>query len=199
MTHAGHVYAVRSADEVPRIGREEGERMASLAERLASAGFPCATVSVGSTPTAPFAAEVAGITEIRPGNYVFHDMTQVALGSAAIEDCALSVLATVISRPDKGRAVIDAGAKSLALDRGAHGTQQLEGYGYLPSAGRWVSRLSEEHGVIAAPAVPWREGDRVRIIPNHACPVANLFACAWVVEDDRVLDCWTVDARSGAP
>ena len=91
---------------------------------------------------------VPGVTEIRPGNYVFYDRMQVALGSALRSDCALTVLTTVISRPSSDRAVIDAGSKTFALDRGAHGLEALLGYGEDNEFGLVLDRLSEEHGVI---------------------------------------------------
>jgi D-serine deaminase-like pyridoxal phosphate-dependent protein len=129
-------------------------------------------VSVGSTPTARHALGVDGVTECRPGNYVFHDASQVALGTCAPEDCALTIVATVVSAPAADRAVVDAGSKTLSSDplRPREG-----GYGQVLGGATRLARLSEEHGVLAvAPGESFRVGQRVRLLPNHACVVANL-------------------------
>jgi len=195
LTHAGHVYAAGSKDQVEQIGSAEGERMVRIADMLRRHGFPCPVVSVGSTPTVRYSAAVAGVTEIRPGHYIFNDMMQVALGSATVDDCALTVLVTVISCSTNGRVVIDAGSKALALDRGAHGNALLPGYGYCHEQNCWVERLSEEHGVITGEVETVSIGRRLRIIPNHACAVVNGFDEAWLVAGDRVKQRMRIDAR----
>jgi D-serine deaminase-like pyridoxal phosphate-dependent protein len=120
---------------------------------------------------------------------------QVALGAAGPDDCALTVAATVISRPAGDRAVVDAGAKTLGLDRGAHGSSSLPHYGSLVEADGALARLSEEHGVVEVPASSrLAVGDPVRILPNHACAVANLADGYAVVRAGRVVDWWPVDA-----
>ena len=121
MTHAGHAYGAASIDRVAEIGRQEGTIMVDMARQLRAASHAIDVVSVGSTPTAAHVVAIPGLTELRVGNYVFNDMMQVALGSAVIEQCALSVMASVISTPAPGRVVLDAGSKALGLDRGAHG------------------------------------------------------------------------------
>jgi len=171
-THAGHAYEARTPEGVGRIARQEGQRLARVAERLRQAGLRIEEVSVGSTPTAARAMEVGGVTECRPGNYVFHDASQVALGTCTIEDCALTVLATVVSVPAADRAVVDAGSKTLSSDalRPRPG-----GYGQVLGRSSRLAKLSEEHGVLAVePGERFRVGDRVRLLPNHACVVANL-------------------------
>lgn len=192
MTHAGHAYAAPSADEIARIGREEGERLVRTAETLRAAGIPCDVVSVGSTPTVRHSARVTGVTEIRPGNYVFHDAIQVALGVVAEDRCALSVLATVTARPAPDRVVLDAGAKTLSTDRGA---RAIPGFGRL-AGGDVVGKLSEEHGLVTVDsASPRKIGDRVRIVPNHACVTVNLHDRLRVVRGTRVEAEWAVAAR----
>jgi D-serine deaminase-like pyridoxal phosphate-dependent protein len=173
LTHAGHAYAAADLAEVKRIGQHEGQLMVEVANELRRRGIPVDVVSVGSTPTAKFAGEVPGVTEIRPGNYVFYDATQVALGVAEQEQCSLKVIATVVSKPTPARAVIDAGAKVLALDRGAHGSSSIQGHGLLSNPQWRLSRLSEEHGIVEGENLP-KIGDIIEIIPNHACPVINL-------------------------
>ena len=190
-THAGHAYAAGSARELDRIGREEANSVLRAAELIGSVEV----VSVGNTPTAARSIAQPGVTEARPGNYVFYDGMQVALGAARREDCALTVAATIISRPAPDRAVLDAGAKTLGLDRGAHGTSSLPHYGSLVGTNGTLARLSEEHGVLELPvSSAVRIGETVRILPNHACAVANLAAGYAVIRADRVVDWWRVDA-----
>jgi D-serine deaminase-like pyridoxal phosphate-dependent protein len=115
-THAGHAYASTTRRSIDEIARLEGETLARTAARLRRAGLPIDEVSVGSTPTAARAMTVPGVTECRPGTYVFHDASQVALGTCEARDCALTVLATVVSVPAADRAVVDAGSKTLSSD-----------------------------------------------------------------------------------
>jgi D-serine deaminase-like pyridoxal phosphate-dependent protein len=196
-THAGHAYGARSPDEVASIGRREGEQLVETAGLLRAHGIECEVVSVGSTPTAMHAGAVPGVTEIRPGNYVFYDRMQVALGSAALADCALTVLARVISRPQPRRAVLDAGSKTFALDRGAHGMDALPGYGEDRQHGLILQRLSEEHAVIENADQSVHVGDRLRVVPNHACTVANLADSLVGVRSDRVCEVMPVLVRGG--
>ena len=190
-THAGHAYAAQSAAELERIGQEEADPVLRAAELVGFVG----SISVGNTPTAARSIAVPGVTEARPGNYVFYDGMQVALGAAGPDDCALTVAATIISRPAGDRAVVDAGAKTLGLDRGAHGSSSLPHYGSLVEADGALVRLSEEHGVVELPGSSrLGVGDPVRILPNHACAVANLADGYAVVRGGRVVDWWPVDA-----
>ncbi|MBD3403465.1 hypothetical protein GF420_11255, partial [candidate division GN15 bacterium] len=195
MTHAGHAYGASSDHELAGIGRAEGEQLLTLAEHLCEQGVSVATISVGSTPTARHVVAVTGITELRVGNYIFNDMMQVALGSAEIDQCALTVLATVISMPTNDRAVIDAGSKALGLDRGAHGKENIRGFGTVVGRDMVISRLSEEHGVIELPGHGLALGERVRIIPNHACPVVNLYDRAYLVDGEAVVESLPISAR----
>ncbi len=196
-THAGHAYGATSPEALAAIGRQEGEAVVTAARMLREAGIPVPIVSVGSTPTMTVSPFVSGVTEMRPGNYVFHDAMQVMLKVCTWEDCALTVLATVIGvYPD--RLVIDAGSKAIGLDRGAHGLSQLTGYGRFINHPDWVlARLSEEHGVIDLPAGPGdvRPGDQVRFVPNHACAAVNLHPVLNVVEGGRLVAAWPIRAR----
>jgi D-serine deaminase-like pyridoxal phosphate-dependent protein len=173
MTHGGHAYNQTTREAIERVGREEGRVMVETAELLRRNGIEVETVSVGSTPAAQYCASVPGVTEIRPGTYVFGDLTQIDLFSCKMEDCALSILATVISCPTKNRAVMDAGKKALTSDpRGRSGKDG--GYGRIVEKQVAITRLSEEHGVIESDA-DFEIGEKVRIIPNHACVVVNMF------------------------
>lgn len=198
-THAGQVYAATARSEVEKIGRHEGRVMVETAELLRRFQVAVEVVSVGSTPTVKISGRVDGVTEIRPGNYVFYDAIQVGLGVASQQQCALSVLAAVISKPAPGRIIVDAGSKTLALDRGAHGAEIVGGFGLIPEAPAYkISRLSEEHGIIDTTAAsgPGPDiGERIEIIPNHACVVANLAEKLHLRQKGRPVDTWPVAAR----
>ena len=188
LTHAGHVYTAKNGEEVREIGRYEVEFMVDLAEKLKSQGIDVKEISIGSSPAAKLLSKFPGITEIRPGNYVFNDMTQVSLGSAEISHCSLSVLATVISTPSSNRAVIDAGSKSLNLDKVLYGDRIHDGHGYIYNKYAIISRLSEEHGMISFDNETFTIGEKIRIIPNHACTVVNLYDYAYLVDGKNVLE-----------
>ncbi len=190
LTHAGHVYACSNAAEVEKIGKNEGSVMVAAADSLRQAGIDVEVVSIGATPTVKHGGLIPGVTEIRPGNYVFYDAMQVALGVVPLERCSLAVESTVVSRPTPQRAVIDAGAKVLALDTGAHGNKLLSGHGILPNPSWKLTRLSEEHGIIEGATLPGI-GEKVKIVPNHACPVVNL-TDELLLSDGNI---WQVAAR----
>lgn len=192
-THAGHAYLAASRGEVEAIARAEGEVLSSAAEAVRAEGLAVAEVSVGSTPTARDAMSVSGVTECRPGNYVYHDASQVSLGTCAIADCAMSVLATVVSVPAADRAVLDCGSKTLSSD-----TLRPHGFGHGWILGRKsrLEKLSEEHGVVRVePGESFRVGERVRVLPNHACVVSNLHDRVVLARGERVEGEWTVAAR----
>jgi D-serine deaminase-like pyridoxal phosphate-dependent protein len=177
---------------------------ALLRDLAARSGVRCEELSVGSTPTARFSAREKGLTEIRPGNYAYFDRTQVGVGSAAWSDCALTVLARVVSRPARDRIIFDSGSKTLTND-GAPGFTPLEGhgavledvYGSEPNPSLIVERLSEEHATVrvADGRSPLQTGDLVRIVPNHSCVVSNLVDRVWLVDGDAVLESLPVAAR----
>jgi D-serine deaminase-like pyridoxal phosphate-dependent protein len=167
---------------------------------LRRAGLPPAVVSGGSTPTVWHTHEVHGVTEFRPGTYVYNDRTTVAIGACAAEDCALTVLATVISTAVPGQAVVDAGTKALGREpmRGVPG----EGFGHLLDHPEVVvSKMWEEHGTLDLSQTDWRPavGDRVRIVPNHVCIVTHLFDTAVGIRGDRVETSWPIAARGRDP
>jgi len=192
-THAGHGYLAENRAGVEEIARLEGERLVEAATRLREAGLPIDEVSVGSTPTAAVAMHVGGVTECRPGNYVFHDASQVALGTCGVEDCALTIVATVVSVPAADRAVVDAGSKTLSSDPLR---PRAGGYGRILGRESRIEKLSEEHGVVAvAPGEAFRVGERVRILPNHACVVANLHDRLVGVSGERVETVLAIEAR----
>ena len=193
MTHEGHVSA-HGADRsaLEEAGRRAGRALAGVADKLRAAGTPVDIVSVGSTPAASSAPFADGVTEARPGTYVFYDANQVFYGSAEWEDCALTVAARVVSRPRPETAVIDAGQKAMSSDP----SQAGQGYGALPGRDIRFDRAYEEHGVLTGPgAEELQVGDLVSIIPNHACQTVNMWSGAAVVRDGAVADRWDIVAR----
>jgi D-serine deaminase-like pyridoxal phosphate-dependent protein len=171
-THGGQGYSGETPERVAAAGREEGRIVAEAAEAVRDAGLPISEVSLGSTPTVRAAIERSGVTECRPGTYVYQDLSQVSLGTCALEDCAMTVLATVVSVPAADRAVVDAGSKTLSSDPLR---PRPDGHGLVLGTRSRIARLSEEHGVLRVVAGDrFRVGQKVRIVPNHTCVVSNL-------------------------
>jgi D-serine deaminase-like pyridoxal phosphate-dependent protein len=196
-THEGSVYGAGDVSARAAVAHEQVGRLVKIAEELRRQGYDIDIVSSGSTPGAKAALEVAGITEMRPGNYVFYDVMQVGFGVTDFDHCAMSVLAQVVSHQAPERAVIDAGAKAFSTDQGAHGKQTASGHGVIKGRpGISLERLSEEHGWLhLAPGEDVALGERLEIIPNHACVVTNLFNEVAVVRAGKVVDRWRVAAR----
>jgi D-serine deaminase-like pyridoxal phosphate-dependent protein len=191
-THAGQGYHCDTEDGLVEVGKHEAETLSGVARELRAAGFGCEAVSVGSTPTAIHAMR-ADVTEARPGTYVYYDATQANLGLCTLDDCAITVLATVVSVPAADRAVLDAGTKMLTSDPLR---PKPVAHGFIVGRESRLSRLSEEHGVVAvAPGESFRVGERVRVIPNHACVVSNLQDRVYAVRQGRVEAVWPVAAR----
>jgi D-serine deaminase-like pyridoxal phosphate-dependent protein len=204
LSHAGHGYHAESNDTLERIAACEIQILTRLAAGLKSAGVEIQEISVGATPTARFIATQKGVTEMRPGNYVFFDRTQVGLGSASVEQCSLGIVATVVSRPDPARVVFDAGSKTLSSD-GLRGFGTSVGYGLVyaslearhPDPSIVIERLSEEHSVARVPTdCRLKAGDRVHLLPNHACVVANLTEEMLLVDGLEIVDRISVAARA---
>ncbi len=207
MTHAGHSYNCRNLAEVEAVA--EAERLAAVtaAERLRGIGLATPIISVGSTPTAFHARSLAGVTETRPGVYMFQDLFQVQIGSGTPESMAVTVLASVIHRRiAENRVVIDAGGMALSKDRSTASAPRDYGFGLvLDAQGRRsfgeaiVERANQEHGVVTAPApLPFDRfgvGTLVRVAPNHVCMTAAAYDRYHVVGDvvgdeGAVIDVW---------
>jgi D-serine deaminase-like pyridoxal phosphate-dependent protein len=173
-----------------------GAAIASATAALDRAGLAPAVVSGGSTPTVWRTHEIGGITEMRPGTYVYNDRGTSEIGACAPDDCALTVLATVVSTSVPNQAVIDAGAKAL----GREPMRGVEGEGWAALLDRpevLVTRMSEEHGILDLSRTSWRPavGETVRVVPNHVCIVVHLNDVVYGVRGDRVERSWKVDAR----
>jgi D-serine deaminase-like pyridoxal phosphate-dependent protein len=199
LSHAGHAYRASSAEELRSIADREAAVLVALKARAAASGIPLDELSVGATPTFRFSVTAREVTELRPGNYVYFDRTQVTLGSASLDDCALTVLATVVSKPSADRIILDCGSKTLSSDLAPH----VAGYGVVLTRdgsaiddSLSIDRLSEEHATVGARGGTALEpGDRVRVLPNHSCVVSNLVDDVQLVEGDRVVDTLRVAAR----
>jgi len=193
MTHEGQVNSTDGVEGMTETALSAGHAIIDSAELLREHGFDIQVVSVGSTPAAFTTTTIEGVTEMRPGTYVFNDRAYLRFGLKP-EDCAMRILATVTSRPAPDRAIVDAGSKTLTSDMapGAAGHGLIVDY---PDA--VIVRISEEHGVVHLPpsAQGLKVGDKVEIIPNHVCPTVNLQDEMYVVRDGEVVDTWPVVAR----
>lgn len=175
---------------------EIGDALDDALAGLTRAGLRPSVVSGGSTPTLWRTHEIPGVTEFRPGTYVYNDRTTAAIGACEWEDCALTVLATVVSTAVPGQAVIDAGTKALGREpvRGTAG----EGFGQLLEHPEVViARMSEEHGVLELGDSSWRPdvGEQVRVVPNHVCIVVHLNDVVYGARGGRIVSSWPVAAR----
>jgi D-serine deaminase-like pyridoxal phosphate-dependent protein len=198
MTHEGQAYGA-SPDTLREVSQRAGRTMVETAGFIRSAGIEVDVVSVGSTPSARHIVEVPGVTEVRPGTYIFQDYNQVRLGVATVADCAAVVHATVVARPASDRAVVDAGTKAVAADRNMIVVDR-EGFGGVVDRPEWFfARASEEHGVLLrredAAMRPLTIGERVQLIPNHICPAINLYDRLVVHRGGVVEGSWAVTAR----
>jgi D-serine deaminase-like pyridoxal phosphate-dependent protein len=202
LTHAGHSYHARSREELLAVARHERDLMREFAGRLRDEGVEVPVVSVGSTPTMTQVDHLDGVDEARPGNYIFFDAFQATLGSCGFEDCALTVLASVVHR-DRARrkVVLDAGAIALSKDRGPAELDPACGFGRVLDVeggelGLRVGSVSQEHGEVFVEddglldALP--VGARVRVLANHSCLTAAQHSHYHVLEGGRVVDRWEI-------
>jgi D-serine deaminase-like pyridoxal phosphate-dependent protein len=194
-THAGHVYSATNTQEVGQIAKDE-QHAIRVAQNVFGPMPSFHTSAIGSTPTILASQSFEGITEIRPGNYVFLDRTQIFLGVASVNQCALRVRTSVLSRPSSDRIIIDAGSKQLSLDKGAHGTQTLQSFGLVvEEQDADLYSLSEEVGWVRIPMQSKiKPGDILHIVPNHACATASCYRHLRVVDKNgKHIDTWDLD------
>lgn len=197
LTHSGHSYHAHGPGELCRIAEEERSVMVELAGRLRDAGVEVPAISIGSTPAMSAARNLEGVTEARPGNYVFHDYSQAVIGSCTLANVAVTVISSVVStQPATNHAVIDAGALSLSKDtgselapRGSMGEIFADYPNRTLRPDARVVTVSQEHGVVSAPL---KVGERVRIVPNHSCLTVAQFDEYAVVRGDNVVDRWKI-------
>lgn len=205
LSHAGHGYGATSEAQIRGIAEAEAATMTALADAVRAKGIEVAEISVGATPTVRYSVDQKGLTELRPGNYIYFDRTQVSLGAAAWDDCALTVLARVVTKPAPDRIILDSGSKTLTNDL-ARGFAPAPGYGAVlhaitdvqaPDDSLVVERLSEEHANVRVTSGTHalEPGDLVRIVPNHSCVVSNLVDSAWLVDGEDVIERLEISAR----
>jgi D-serine deaminase-like pyridoxal phosphate-dependent protein len=202
LTHAGHSYHARSKEELRAIAQHERDLMVDFAAALRARSLPVETVSIGSTPTITHVSHLDGIDEARPGNYIFFDAFQATLGSCRMEDCALTVLASVVHRNrSRRKIVIDAGAIALSKDRGAVEFDAACGYGQVldlsgNNLGLRVNALSQEHGEVEVSDEKifeqFKVGTRLRVLANHSCLAAAQHSHYDVLENGRIVDRWEI-------
>lgn len=179
-------------------GIDEGKRMVELANRLRENGITIRDVSVGSTSTSASAATVPGVTEIRPGTYVFYDARQEKYGCCTEDEIAAKVKVTVVSRPSKNRAIIDGGNKTFSTDiQPNQAPVYLNGFGkVVDHPNITLERFSEEHGILRIEGdSPIKVGDTLEIIPNHICTTINLHNYVYIEDENGELERYEVKAR----
>jgi len=197
-THEGHASHASSLDEIKSVSRQVGRLMVDTSDLIRRAGIEIQVVSVGSTPAVMAGEIVKGITEIRSGTYVFFDASGVIMGIVSENDCAATVMGTVISRPKPDRAILDAGSKVLTVSKGTNMAGQSAGYGLIKGVkGAVLENLNEEHGFVrlSNPDREFEVGERVEVIPYHICPVINLFDEMVGIRNGRVEVVWPILAR----
>ncbi len=185
MTHAGGSYDAHNIDEIKQAARAECEAVITVAKRLRGHGIICPILSVGSTPTAHYAEDLSGISEVRAGVYTTFDLVMLNLGVCNLDDIAMAVVTTVIGHnQDKNWLLVDAGWMALSRDRGTAGQKQDYGYGLvcdhqgnaIPNV--CVTSVNQEHGVIALPdgysVADFPIDSQLRVLPNHACATAAM-------------------------
>ncbi|MGG1662523.1 alanine racemase [Brevibacillus sp. NRS-1366] len=194
LSYFGQIYREKGKESLRSVVKTESELIRRVTGDLQEVGISLSIISSGSTPSSLLCEDLHGATEVRAGNYIFNDVTAMKLGLVEERDCALRVIATVVSLPIPGRATIDAGSKTLTSDRAQH----HEGYGIV--AGHpfvEIIALNEEHGMLQfdPASVAFSIGDRIEIIPNHACVIPNLNDSLNAVRKGKVVDTISIDAR----
>ena len=192
--YPGHIKDMEDAGREALAGLNR--LLEEILNELRAAGIEPRVVSGGSTPTLFHSHEIAGLTEIRPGTYVFNDINTVRSGGCTLSQCAASIHTTVVSTPRPGHMIIDGGSKTFSSDRLSTGAEVT--FGHLVEApGARFHKMNEEHGYIdlTQAGAPFHPGDRVRVIPNHICVAVNLHEQVYGVRGDVVQEVWRVDAR----
>jgi D-serine deaminase-like pyridoxal phosphate-dependent protein len=187
-TYEGQFYNIRNVKRRGLLAKRTIGRFVEAAKRIRKTGIELPVLSCGSTPTAKSVAEVEGVTELQPGNYVFYDVMQAELGSAKLNDCAQRVLTTVISTAAAGRAVVDAGSKAFSHDQGRFPEP-------LGAKGMKAIDIHEEHLTLRVRSSSVHIGDQVQFVPYHACTTTNMFEQIRMVRQNEVVASWPVAAR----
>ena len=199
-THPGQVYGITDGSEIPRVSKEESESLKIAKDSLAENSLDIKIVATGSTPTFFDVVSDPNINYLRPGNYPFYDNIQLSLGVCEEKDCSLTVLGTIISRPSDDLFIVDIGSKCLGLDKGAHGSSLISGFGKVKGHDELVViGLSEEVSKIKIEGeTNLKVGDKIQIIPNHSCSAANMTNYIIGFRNDTVERIIDVDVRGNS-
>jgi len=206
LTHAGQSYDAKNRTELLAYAEQERSVMVEFGERMRAKGYPLPMISIGSTPTMSVVENLDGINEIRPGNYAFYDYTQVMIGSCGVADCALTVLASVVShQPNARHFVTDAGALALSKDLGpVHISNDMDMGIIFEDYDRkrlhshvHLKVLSQEHSKVMYSSPErvtdqFKVGDKVRILEHHSCLTAANFDYFYVVKGYDIVDRWKI-------
>jgi D-serine deaminase-like pyridoxal phosphate-dependent protein len=192
--YPGHIKSVDESGQ--RALSQLSDLLHGILDDFRAAGIETGIVSGGSTPTLFHSHEIHGLTEIRPGTYVFNDLNTIRSGACALEDCAATILATVVSTARPGQMIIDGGSKTFSSDRLANTAEVTFGQ-IVEAPGARFHKMNEEHGFVdlSHAEAEFSVGDRVRVIPNHICVAVNLHEKVYGVRGDTVEEVWPVDAR----
>ncbi|MFB5680914.1 alanine racemase [Paenibacillus terreus] len=193
LSYAGQIYGESSKESIRAMAKSEALLLKQSADMIREAGIDLTVVSGGSSLSSKFAQDLDGVTEVRAGNYLFHDVGQLSMGMVTVDDCALRVVTTVVSVPAPGRAIIDAGSKTLTTDM----MPFSKGYGYIIEQPEIeIFKLNEEHGFLRYdPSLSLQIGQQLTIIPNHACVIPNLCDEVLGVRAGKVVERIKIDAR----
>jgi D-serine deaminase-like pyridoxal phosphate-dependent protein len=187
-TYEGHLYRIKDVKQRAVAATRIIKQYVEVGNRLRKAGVEIPTICCASTLTAAVTAKVPGVSELHPGNYVFYDLMQVERGSAVFENCAQSVLTTVISTPTTDRCVVDAGSKAFVNDQCMF-PRALQHADLTPFS------ITEEHLACTMKKTKLRVGDKVQFVPYHACTATNMFDQLYLVNGDEVVENWPISAR----
>jgi len=210
-THEGNVYTAKNQKELEKMSLKAAEDMVNTAKLLNSKGIRVEVVSIGSTPGVKYNATYPGITEVRPGAYIFNDISQIDYGFCGLEECAVSILVTIISKPAPNRVLCDAGSKeifppvcwmrfkngSVLLDWAKVEIGRIVDLNHRPLRGVTLEKIHEEYGFITLGdnSSELNIGDKIEIIPYHVCPNLNLWDRITVVENGEIRASWPILAR----
>lgn len=192
--YPGLIYNEVTDEGLEKVAKQGRDHLTETAKLLEKDGFSMSILSGGNTPSAKLPHCLEGITEARSGNYIFNDCAQLYAGRVRPEDCALRVISTVVCRPDEHSAIIDAGTKALTSDSYPAYANR---HGYIVGHGDvLLYRLNEEHGFLKSEGrMPFEIGDKIAIIPNHACVITNLVEEAYGVRNGAPERMIRIDAR----
>ena len=192
--YPGHI---KLLDEEGRKALDQlSNALAAILRDLRQAGLAVKIVSGGSTPTLWNSHEISGLNEIRPGTYIFNDRNTFLSEACTMQDCAASIMTTVVSTAKKGQLIIDGGSKTFSSDRPVAGSEVSFGH-VVEAPGAVFSKMNEEHGFVDVRRAShdFSVGDRLRVIPNHICVAMNLHETVYGIRGETVEQVWRVEGR----